>query len=114
MWVTPAQALERSGELALPPPQIRTAWELAQYETIEQVLAAGRARAEEPHPIMPRLAPGDRPCLLLPWDPEYGSRGTGEATTLTYAPSWATGPSRFVMEDKRWKHVAAPASTTAG
>lgn len=114
IWVTPAQALERAAELQLPPPQVRTCWELAQYATIADVLAAGRERAEEPHPIMPRLAPGDRPCLLLPWDPDYLTRGTGESTPLTYKPRWAIGPSRFVLEDRAWKHVAAPGSTTAG
>jgi hypothetical protein len=58
---------------------------------------------------MPRLAPGDRPCLLLPWDAEYTTKGTGDAAPLTYTPAWATGPSRFVMEDRAWKHVAGPA-----
>lgn len=116
MWVTPADALARSAELALPPPQLRTFWELAQHGTIEDVLAAGRARADEPHPIMPRvkiLVAGEPPTLLLPWDPDYTKNGSGDATPLTYQPAWATGPSRFVMEDRAWKHVAAPGSTTA-
>lgn len=117
VWVRPREAVERAGELQLPPPQLRTCWELSQLDTIEEVLAAGRARAEEPHPIMPRLrtmAPGDPPCLLLPWDPEYTVTGTGDAAPLTYAPRWATGPSRFILEDRTWKHIAAPGSTTAG
>lgn len=111
-WVSPKDALERAGELCLPPPQIRTFWELAHLTTIEEVMAAARARMDEPHPIMPRLKPGDAPCLLLPWDPEYTDAGTGDATPLTYTPSWAIGPSRFVMEDRTWKHVSAPGSTT--
>jgi len=116
-WVRPREAIERAGELKLPPPQLRTCWELAQHETIEAVFAAGRARAEEPHPIMPRLrtlGPGDPPCLLLPWDPEYTETGTGDAAPLTYAPRWAVGPSRFILEDGTWKHVGAPGSTIAG
>jgi 8-oxo-dGTP pyrophosphatase MutT (NUDIX family) len=113
VWVTPQAALERAGELQLPPPQVRTCWELAEHATIAAVLAAGRARAEEPHPIMPRLAPGASPCLLLPWDPDYTVTGTGDGTPLTYHPKWARGPSRFVLEDRRWKHVDAPGSTTA-
>lgn len=116
-WVRPADALARIGELALPPPQIRTFWELSQCRTIEEVLDAGRARAEEPHPIMPRLkiaAPGEPPTLLLPWDPEYASNATGDATLLTYQPKWAHGPSRFVLEDRAWKHVVAPGSTPVG
>jgi len=113
-WATPAQAIERAGELQLPPPQVRTCWELAEQPSIEAVLAAGLARAAEPHPIMPRLAPGDGPCLLLPWDAEYTKKGTGDATPMLHRPSWARGPSRFVLEDRRWKHVAGPSSTSAG
>jgi 8-oxo-dGTP pyrophosphatase MutT (NUDIX family) len=117
LWVTPTDAIARAGELNLPPPQIRTCWELSQFETIDQVFAAARERSVEPHPIMPRLrtmTTGGVPCLLLPWDPEYVDGGTGDSTPLTYTPKWATGPSRFVMEDRAWKHVSAPASTTAG
>ncbi|HUS28155.1 MAG TPA: NUDIX hydrolase [Kofleriaceae bacterium] len=113
-WVTPEAALARASELQLPPPQIRTFWELAQLESISKVIAAGRARAEQPHPIMPRLMPGTAPALLLPWDPEYLTKGTGESTPLTYQPAWATGPSRFILDGKSWKHVAAPGSTSAG
>ena len=111
VWVTPQDAIGRAAELMLPPPQIRTCWELSQYPTIEDVLAAGKQRAGEPHPIMPRLAPPEGsagPCLLLPWDVEYTTKGTGDAAPLTYTPAWATGPSRFVMEDRAWKHVAGP------
>jgi 8-oxo-dGTP pyrophosphatase MutT (NUDIX family) len=117
VWVTPREAIERAGELQLPPPQIRTFWELSQLDTIEGVLAAGRARSDEPHPIMPRLrdpASGAPRCLLLPWDPEYTEAGTGDALPLTYTPRWAIGPSRFILEDRTWKHVDAAGSMTAG
>jgi 8-oxo-dGTP pyrophosphatase MutT (NUDIX family) len=114
IWITPQEAIARAAELQLPPPQVRTCWELAQHQNLRAVFAAGRQRAEEPHPIMPRLAPGESPCLLLPWDPEYLTKGTGEGTPLTYNPRWAIGPSRFVLEDRAWKHVAAPGSTIAG
>jgi 8-oxo-dGTP pyrophosphatase MutT (NUDIX family) len=113
VWATPTDALARSAELKLPPPQVRTFWELLSYKTIEDVLDAGRTRAGQPHPIMPRLAIGVAPpTILLPWDPAYEAT-SGEGTPLTYKPSWAIGPSRFVMEDGAWKHVAA-GSTTAG
>jgi 8-oxo-dGTP pyrophosphatase MutT (NUDIX family) len=112
VWVTPADALARSAELMLPPPQVRTCWELARCSSIAEVLAAGRARAEEPHPIMPRLLPGERPCLLLPWDAEY-MQATGDSAAMAYRPRWAAGPSRFVMEDRAWKHVDGPGSTSA-
>jgi 8-oxo-dGTP pyrophosphatase MutT (NUDIX family) len=117
IWVRPADAIARRGELNLPPPQIRTCWELAQHASIDDVLAAARTRADEPHPIMPRLktlVAGEPPCLLLPWDPDYTEGGTGDATPLTYTPAWACGPSRFVMEERTWRHVAAPGSTSAG
>ena len=108
VWLTPREALARSAELALPPPQIRTFWELANYTDLAQVFAAARKRAEEPHPIMPRMMPGEPVTLLLPWDPDYNDKGTGEATPLAYVPTWAIGPSRFTLEDpakKTWKHV---------
>lgn len=108
LWVTPHDALARAGELALPPPQVRTAWELAEQPNIRAVLVAGKARSTEPHPIMPRLLPGTTPSLLLPWDPEYLTGGTGESTPLTYQPAWARGPSRFVRDGNAWKHVHAP------
>ncbi len=117
-WVTPEDAIARAGELALPPPQVRTMWELAEHSSVERVLAASMLRAEQPHPIMPRLRtvqPGDRlPTLLLPWDPEYVDGGTGDSAPLNYLPAWARGPSRFVLEDRTWKHISAPGSTTAG
>jgi len=108
MWVTPEAALARAGELNLPPPQVRTCWELAEHASIRAVLTAGRARADEPHPIMPRLKQGSAPCLLLPWDPEYLTDGTGESTPLSYTPAWARGPSRFVRDGTAWRHVYAP------
>lgn len=107
-WVSPQEGIERAGELTLPPPQLRVMHELAQYETIADVLAAGRARADEPHPILPRRKQdADPPVLLLPWDPEYTSEGMGDAAPLTYQPSWATGASRFVRDGDAWKHVTA-------
>ncbi|MBA3540292.1 MAG: NUDIX domain-containing protein, partial [Deltaproteobacteria bacterium] len=36
-WVRPADAIARIGELALPPPQLRTFWELAQLDSIAAV-----------------------------------------------------------------------------
>ena len=87
---------------------MRTCWELAELGSIEQGASPRVACADqsEPHPIMPRMAPGASGVeLLLPWDPDYVARGTGDATPLTYQPSWARGPSRFVMEAGAWIHV---------
>jgi len=117
IWVRPAEAIARARELALPPPQLRTCWELAQHATVDDVLEAARARSAEPHPILPRRAAGaatDAPCLLLPWDPDYLEGGIGDAAPLSYRPRWAVGPSRFILEDRKWSHVGAPGSMTAG
>ncbi len=127
-WLAPADAAARAGELLLPPPQLRTLWEMRELRTIAEVMAAARRRAREPHPILPRvsaLAPEGwlgqdvsqpRPpmCLLLPWDREYLEAGRGESLPMEPRPSWAAGPSRFVMEDRAWRHLDAPGSTSAG
>jgi 8-oxo-dGTP pyrophosphatase MutT (NUDIX family) len=120
-WVSPAEGLARAGELALPPPQVRTLWELARLATVADVFAVAHARATELHPILPRMAPtpgrGAGFALLLPWDPEYQTAGTGDGAPLpdpARTPRWADGPSRFYLEDRAWSHVGAPGSTTAG
>lgn len=115
VWATPRQALARAGELALPPPQVRSLHELSGTRTVDAALALAAGRARHPHPIMPRLAP--QPvgfALLLPWDPEYLSAGTGDAVPMPADHPLAVGPSRFVLEDRTWKNVDAPGSTTAG
>jgi 8-oxo-dGTP pyrophosphatase MutT (NUDIX family) len=118
LWLRPAEAPSRASELRLPPALVRTCHELAQHASVAELRAAARARAEEPHPVLPRLAANvggsSSMCLLLPWDPDYETAGQGESHPYSYKPSWATGPSRFVLEDRTWKHVAAPGSTSAG
>ena len=115
-WVTPADAIARAGELALPPPQIRTFWELPGVRTDRRRDRRRRTRAPRSRIRSCRGSRRASPAcpLLLPWDPDYSAaRATGEAAPLTYHPTWATGPSRFVMEDRAWKHVNAPGSTPA-
>lgn len=118
-WVEVDSAPERAAELALPPPQLRTLWELRGLTSVAAALEAAHARSTEP--ILPRgsltsshgAAPS--PCLLLPWDPEYLTLGQGDALPMSVVPSWAHGPSRFLLEpsgDRRaWRHVYAPGST---
>ena len=114
-WISPASAEVLADELALSPLLVRTCWELARHVSIKAVLDTARKRASELHPVLPRLAArAESRCLLLPWDPEYETAGQGESRPFTYQPSWAIGPSRFVLEDRAWKHLAAPGSTRAG
>jgi 8-oxo-dGTP pyrophosphatase MutT (NUDIX family) len=114
VWVTPRQALDRVGELSLPPPQVRTFVDLLAASTVDDVLAMTAARTASPHPVMPRLAPmATGFALLLPWDPEYLTAGTGDAEPMPTDHPLATGPTRFVMEDRAWKHVYAPPSIAA-
>jgi hypothetical protein len=106
-WILPSDAELRADELLLAPHAVRTCWELQHFDKLGDVLAASRARAAEPHPILPRMGPNL--VLMLPWDPDYDS-GQGESMPLSYHPKWAHGPSRFVREDRTWKLVAAPGS----
>jgi 8-oxo-dGTP pyrophosphatase MutT (NUDIX family) len=100
VWLAPGDAPARSGELRLPPPQLRTCWELAQHATLAAVIAAARVRAVVP--ILPRLLPAAAVTLLLPWDPDYDA-ATGDALAMTPRPHWATGPSRFVLTGDGWR-----------
>ncbi|MEZ4365150.1 MAG: NUDIX domain-containing protein [Kofleriaceae bacterium] len=124
LWVTPAEGVVRARELALPPPQLRTLWELMALPTVDDVLAAARARAGVIAPILPRVAAAiaapavalasapvavPAACLLLPWDPDYLQGGLGDALPLpTPPPPWAVGKSRFVLTDGAWHHEVAP------
>ena len=114
-WATPAAALARAQELALPPPQVRILTDLSAAATVDDVLALAQAAAAHPHPIMPRMAPGEGGgfALLLPWDPHYATAGTGDSAPMPGDHPLAVGPSRFVLEDRTWKNIPAPSSTTA-
>jgi 8-oxo-dGTP pyrophosphatase MutT (NUDIX family) len=108
LWITPRDALARAHELILPPPQLRTLWELALPATRgpAAVLELARARGPRP-PIVPRfvLLP-DVPsgfALLAPWDADYESLGQGEGEP--WPRELAEGPSRFVLEGMYWKHL---------
>lgn len=116
VWVTPGEALERAGELRLPPPQVRTLAELEESATdLDALRRLARGRAAAPHPIMPRMCPlTEGFALLLPWDPEYITRGTGDAAPMPADHPLARGPSRFILEDATWKNVSAPLSPTEG
>lgn len=112
-WVTPADALARAGELRLPPPQLRTLYEMAPAAArgVDAVMELARKRAEHPHAILPRVRPLEGGfALLLPWDPEYVSAGVGEAIEMPADHPLAVGPSRFVLEEETWRNIDAPSS----
>jgi len=116
IWVTPEQGLARAGELRLPPPQVRTLWDLREPAACgwEALVAAAAARAQAPYPIMPRMAPLPAGfALLLPWDPDYQRTGTGDARPMPSGHPLAIGPSRFILEDGTWKNVAPPSAPPA-
>jgi 8-oxo-dGTP pyrophosphatase MutT (NUDIX family) len=112
-WVTPRGGLRRADELLLPPPQLRTLRELAgpAPEGAAAVLAFARARAEHMLPIVPRFAPmSDQPegfALLLPWDPDYETLGTGEGEAFPLGHPFGGGASRFVRQGNAWRDVEA-------
>jgi len=71
-WVRPRDAVERhaSGELGMLPPTVFTLAELAAYDTVADVLAAGERR--DVKRVLPRIVvDGDDVLLLLPGDPGY-------------------------------------------
>ena len=107
-WVTPAEALARqeAGTLPLPPPQIVTLTQLQPFAARGLAALFGEAdgRAAAIRPVMPRAAAcGGALTLLLPWDPDYDTLGTGEGTAIAAGAPGTDGPSRLVLEGERWR-----------
>jgi 8-oxo-dGTP pyrophosphatase MutT (NUDIX family) len=113
VWVTPAEALARSGELRLPPPQVRTMHDLREAAAggPPAVLALAAERGRNPHPIVPRAISTDGApagfALLLPWDPEYAT-ADGDGIEMPADHPLAGGPSRFILTDNGWQNVHFP------
>jgi hypothetical protein len=111
-WLTPAAALARAatGVLKLPPPQVRTLHEMRDAGAgLAALVMAADARAADIAPVLPRFADlGGSMALLLPWDPEYTTRGTGESTEWPATHVLGTGPSRFRLEGMSWRLEYAP------
>ncbi|MEZ0228840.1 MAG: NUDIX domain-containing protein [Planctomycetota bacterium] len=111
LWITPADALARSAELYLPPPQLRTLLDIRDVAAKgpAAVLAFARARAAHVKPIVPRFAKVPAApsgfALLLPWDPEYESLGQGDGERFPEGHPFAGGPTRFFMEGLVFRHV---------
>jgi 8-oxo-dGTP pyrophosphatase MutT (NUDIX family) len=72
-WMRPADALagQQRGEMSMLPPTIATITDVAAYDSVAQVLAAGTAR--EVTPVMPKLLldDNDKIRFLLPHDADY-------------------------------------------
>lgn len=111
IWVTPDEALVRSGELRLPPPQLRTMYDLRETAARgpSAIIELSQERVRHPHPIMPRVSeiPGTPPrlALVLPWDPDYAT-ADGEGIEMPHDHPLARGPSRFVLGDDGWELVS--------
>lgn len=108
IWVTPEVALTRSKELALPPPQYRTMYELLEpaKKGIEGILDFARQGAPHAHPILPRgCASEEGITLLLPWDRDYESKGHGASLPMPTGHKLAWGASRFILSPEHgWVH----------
>jgi 8-oxo-dGTP pyrophosphatase MutT (NUDIX family) len=110
VWVSPEEALLRASELRLPPPQLRTMYDLreAAARGPSAVLELSQERARHRHPIMPRVmeVAGDPPrlALVLPWDPDYAT-ATGEGIEMPRDHPLAQGPSRLILGDDGWQIV---------
>jgi 8-oxo-dGTP pyrophosphatase MutT (NUDIX family) len=108
-WLSCRDALSMTDELRLPPPQIRTLYELQKCSSISDVLQQAAVRAQTKASILPRALPQPNGlCLLLPWDPSYQTDGHGDVLPMAPIPSWAVGPSRFVLTGEGWSYLDAP------
>jgi 8-oxo-dGTP pyrophosphatase MutT (NUDIX family) len=100
IWLAPADALERhrTTDFRLPPPQLRTLFELAAFSSMEAIIGESRRRAAHMDPIMPHFVanPDGAASLLLPWDHAYPD-GWPKDHPL------ASGPTRFVLEGMTWR-----------
>ena len=105
-WCTPGEALSPKNEKLLPPPQLRTLYELqkAGHKSAHWISAAHK-RTKHITPYLPRRhKEAADPTLMLPWDPEYLSHGNGEALEMAADHPFCEGPSRFTRKDAAWHH----------
>ena len=109
-WVSPKDGLAQAKELHLPPPQLRSLWELREARSWTDVKELCARRIKAPHAVLPRMMPAESETsgfmLLLPWDPDYQSQGTGEGIPIADNHPLAIGPSRFALRDGEWVHFS--------
>lgn len=94
-WLAPHAALEKfeAGVISLPPPTLRTVEQLAGHRTIDDAIAAARARV--PAPVQPELhQDAGVMALVLPGDPAH-----------SIDERRIDGPTRFVLEDGKFRSV---------
>ncbi len=113
-WGTAQALLEAGtrGEIKLPPPTLATLVDLAPHATLEAAITWSRDRPVAP--IQPKVAMVEgRIAIVLPWDEEFAAlEGEGEPIALdhpmlaTMAAEIRTGPTRFWLDDGRWKWIA--------
>jgi 8-oxo-dGTP pyrophosphatase MutT (NUDIX family) len=112
VWITPADAVARheTAGFRLPPPQLRTLFELIPFAEggLSAILGEAHERRAHAHPILPRFAQeGPSMALLLPWDPEY-DKTPGDGISMPKGHYLGKGPSRFLLEGMTWKLGYAP------
>ena len=114
-WATASALIEAGerGEIKLPPPTLATLVDLQPHGGIEAAIAWVRDRPIAP--IQPKVAMIDgRIAIVLPWDDDFGTL-PGEGTPIprshpmlaTMAETIRTGPSRFFLDDGRWRWRSA-------
>jgi 8-oxo-dGTP pyrophosphatase MutT (NUDIX family) len=104
VWLTPQAAIaaREKGELALPPPTLRTLVELADYADVAALLAAVRARGAHPT-VLPKLVERDGGVVLvLPWDADYAST-PGEGCDFPPDHPLRRTPSRIELPGIWWR-----------
>jgi 8-oxo-dGTP pyrophosphatase MutT (NUDIX family) len=106
VWISLREALAARVRMRLVPPQVHILTNLANHAADGIGGLFAWARTQVPFPILPRLAVTPRgKALLLPWDPEYGSLGTGDARSMPAGVAGTLGPSRFVLDEARGWHM---------
>lgn len=108
-WVTAAEGLERhdAGDPAfrLPPPQLWTLKEIVGLGgTVDAIFAAASGRSSTTDVVCaPRFCETEGAVtLLLPWDPDYATRGVGSGDP---APAGHVGlaESRVILDGQTWR-----------
>lgn len=104
-------ALQREGQIKLPPPTLWHLTDLAAHASVESALAWARSRTLVA--VRPKLSEWrGRVMIVLPWDPEYEQVPVGEGEVILPDHPVVTQPTtRYVLEDGLWRPVDARAAS---